>query len=216
MTDVVKSPLQVARSRLDGTYEIDPWGYDRDLVDLLDPFLAVGFRVEVVGAERIPVGGPVALVTNRRVGVSEPLALGRGIRRATGRRVRFLGIPDVAPAGPALRRLGGAVGRPEEMGSLLRAGHTVALPLGRRLWPRRVAGTLAPEALAPALREGAAIVPVAIVGRELLPWWRLIVAEPVPLPDSTGPLALAELADRAQAAVQELLDEAFPPRWLLG
>ena len=34
------------------------------------------------------------LVANRRFGLSEPFVLARGVRRATGRRVRFLGIPD--------------------------------------------------------------------------------------------------------------------------
>ena len=78
-----------------------------------------------------------------------------------------------------------------------------------------MAGALAPEALAPALDLGVPVVPVALVGRELLGRWRVLVGEPLPPPAGPGPLALAELAEAAHDSVQGLLDEAFPPRWLL-
>jgi hypothetical protein len=155
------------------------------------------------------------LVSNRRVGISEPLVLARGIRRTTNRRVRFLGIPDVPLAGPALRRIGGAVDRPAELRTLLRAGHPVAVPLTRRLYPRRLGGALDPEALVPALELGVPVLPVAVIGRELLRNWKVFVGEPVSHPDIPGPLGLAEMAERVEAGVQSLLDEAFPPRWLL-
>ena len=205
----------LVRRRLAGTYVVDEWGYDGDLVDLLDPVVGLRFHVEVEGAELVPDGGPVVLVANRRFGVSEPLVLARGIRRSTGRRIRFLGIPDVSPLGPVLRRIGGAVHRPAELASLLRAGHAVALPMSRRLHPRRIAGGIDPEQLVPALDAAVPILPVALVGREWSPRWRVHVGEPVEHPTARGPLALAELAERVEAGVQALLDEAFPPRWFV-
>ena len=211
----MKSPVEVVRSRVSGRYEIDPWGYDRDLVELLDPVLSLRWSVTVDGAEHVPATGPFVLVANRRIGASEPLVLARGVRRATDRRVRFLGIPDVPVAGALLRRIGGAVDRPAELRTLLRAGHPVAVPLARRLYPRRIAGSLDPEVLVPALELGVPILPVAVIGRELLRRWRVALGEPVPHPTHLGPLGLAEVAERVEAGVQALLDEAFPPRWLL-
>jgi hypothetical protein len=41
------------------------------------------------------------------------------------------------------------------------------------------------------------------------------IGAPVPHPDVHGPLGLAEMAERVEAGVQSLLDEAFPPRWLI-
>jgi hypothetical protein len=211
----VKSPVDVVRARVSGQYEIDPWGYDSDLVELLDPVMSLRWRVDVDGTEHVPAEGPFVLVANRRVGVSEPLVLARGIRRATNRRVRFLGVPDVPVAGPLLRRVGGAIARPAELRTLLRAGHPVAVPLSRRLYPRRIAGELDAEVLVPALELGVPVLPVALIGREALRRWRIVVGEPVPHPEVHGPLGLAEMAERVEEGVQSLLDEAFPPRWLL-
>ncbi len=211
----MKSPVDVVRSRWRGDYEVDPWGYDSDLVELLDPVLALRWHVDVDGAEHVPADGAFVLVSNRRIGASEPLVLARGIRRATNRRVRFLGIPDVPLAGPMLRRIGGAVDRPAELRTLLRAGHPVAVPLSRRLYPRRVAGEIGAEELVPALDLDVPVLPVAVIGRELLRNWRVSIGAPVPHPDVHGPLGLAEMAERVEAGVQSLLDEAFPPRWLI-
>ena len=216
MTPTTLSPLEVLRHRWSGDYPVDEWGYDRELVDLFDPIMALRWRVEVTGDEHLPADGPVVLVANRRAGIDEPLVLARGIRRATGRRVRFLGIPDVAPFGPALRRIGGAVARPAELAALLRAGQVVVLPLSRRWRQRRVAGGIDPATLAPALDLDVPIVPVGLAGSELFGRWRVLVGPPVPKPDGKGPLALAEVSEAARDGVQALLDEAHPPRWLLG
>jgi hypothetical protein len=199
--------------RLRGDFELDEWGADPELVDLVNPLVAPFLRVTVEGAGHLPSSGPAVLVANRRVGAVEPFVLLRGVRLATGRRARFLGIPDVAPLGPVLRRLGGAVDRPHELAGLLRAGHLVGIPLGP--WVRKPlrAGALAAEAVAPALEMDVPVIPVAVVGGEITGRWDVIIGEPVSRPTTHGPLALAELADAARAGVQALLDEAFPPRW---
>lgn len=199
--------------RLRGEFEVDQWGADPDFVDMLAPISGVFVRVRVEGTRHIPADGPAVVVANRRIGVLEPFILLRGIREATGRRARFLGIPDVAPVGPLLRRFGGAVNRPDELASLLRAGHLAALPLGPGLRKPLRAGVLAPESLAPALSMNVPVIPAAVVGGELTGRWDVLIGEPVPRPRARGPLALAELADEARSGVQALLDEAFPPRW---
>lgn len=200
--------------RVRGDFDIDEWGHDPELVGAVAPLLR--FRTEVTAAH-VPDSGPAVIVANRRSGVCEPFVLMRAVRQRTGRLLRFLGIPDVAPLALPLRRLGGAVDDPHELRGLLRAGHLVALPLGPTFRKPLRAGNLDPRSLAPALELGVAVIPAAVVGGELTGRWRVHIGSPVPHPSGPPtPLALAELADSARAGVQELLDEAFPPRWFLG
>lgn len=201
------SATGIVRRRFDGTNDIDPWGLDLDLVDLLSPAFAVRWSIEVQWPDRIPSKGPAVLVHNRVVGVSEPVVLARGIRRATGRPVRTAGLVDRAPVASLGRALGAVVDRPEELTAVLRSGALVGLPLDRDLRPRR-AGGLSPEALAPALGTGAAVIPVALVGREVGRRWRVLVGEAIDHPPGQGPLAVADLVDAARAGVQDLIDSA--------
>jgi hypothetical protein len=61
------------------------------------------------------------------------------------------------------------------------------------------------------LATGAEVLPVAVTGRETGRRWRLVVGPPIEHPTSRGPLAAEELAERARAGVQALLDDEFPP-----
>src|SRR5688572_26909507 len=108
----------LVRRRFRGSYEIDPWGLDHDLVELASPLWSLRYGIDVDHADRLPEEGPALLVANRRLGLSEPFVLSRGVRLATGRHVRCVGVPDVAPVGPALRRLGGVLARPDEVAGL--------------------------------------------------------------------------------------------------
>jgi hypothetical protein len=204
------SPAVFARRRFDGTHHVDEWGLDPDIVELVSPLVGLRWSVEAQWPERIPSTGPAVLVHNRAIGVSEPVVLARGVRRATGRHVRTAGLIDLAPIATVGRTLGAVVDRPDELTGLLRAGHLVGLPLGRDIRPRR-AGGLAASALAPALATGAPVVPVALVGREVGRRWRLLVGAPIAHPPGRGPLAVADLVDAARAEVQALLDSAFAP-----
>ncbi len=105
------SEQSLLRRRLDGSYTVDEWGLDTDLVQMVSPLLAIRWHVVVENAEQLPAVGPALLVFNRRVGWSEPFVVSRGIRHAIGRYVRVTGAPDVAPIGPALRRLGAVLAR---------------------------------------------------------------------------------------------------------
>ncbi len=154
-------PLELVRRRLVGSFTVDEWGLDRDLVEMADDVLRLRFSVSVdeLGPE-IPEG-PALLVTNRRFGWSEPIVVAQAVRRVWGRSARFAGIPDIAPFGPALRRLGGVLARPDEVAGLLRAGHTVLIGCDRM--PRRPerAGEVSPALVAPAVELDVPVVPVA-------------------------------------------------------
>src|SRR5580765_6190397 len=134
------SETSLLRRRFDGAYTVDEWGLDTELVQLVSPAFAVRWHVLVDGADALPTDGPALLVFNRRFGLSEPFVVSRGIRQATGRYVRVTGAPDIAPVGPALRRLGAVLARPDEVGGLLRSDHLVAIGLEPSPRCRQLAG----------------------------------------------------------------------------
>ncbi|QXC59259.1 hypothetical protein KSP35_12665 [Aquihabitans sp. G128] len=207
--------LALLQRRARGEFDIDEWGLDPDLVALADPIFAARWDIEVSSAEQLPAVGGAVLVCNRRFGISEPWVLARGVRQATGRFVRTVGVPDVAPVGPFVRRFGGVLDRTDEIAGLLRAGQLVGLPTSRSLRSRVDAGTLEVARLEAALATGAPVVPVALVGRETGRAWRIAIGEPVAIPAAGGPLAAAELAETTRHAVQTLLDDALPASWWL-
>ena len=195
------SEQSLLRRRLDGSYTVDEWGLDTDLVQLVSPLLAIRWQVVVDGHEHLPSAEPALLVFNRRVGWSEPFVVSRGIRQATGRYVRVTGAPDIAPVGPALRRLGGVLARPDEVGGLLRSDQLVAVGLEPSLRHRQLAGAAPAALLAPALAVGADVLPVAVLGREIGRTWRLVIGPPVDSPTTRGPLAAEELGRPRRAPV---------------
>jgi hypothetical protein len=167
---------------------IDGWAFDARVAAVLDPLTALRWPVRVSGAESIPPSGPTVVVLARGLDPGAPLAVTVALRRATGRPGRFLGVPDLAPVGPLLRRIGGAVARPEELAGLLRAGHLVVLPLRRALRPGAV--PLDDDDLVPAVDAGATVVPAALVGAGWRRAWTLELAPPV-VRRGAGPAALA-------------------------
>jgi len=203
------------RRRAAGAFDIDEWGLDPELVALADPVMALRWDIDVTGAERLPVVGGAVLVCNRRLGVSEPWVMARGVRQATGRFVRTIGVADVAPVGPFLRRFGGVLDRTDEIAGLLRAGQLVGLTMARHVRTRERTGRLEVEQLEASLATGTPVVPVALVGREWGRTWKVVIGEPVAPPVAAGPLAATELAETTRSAVQALLDDALPSsRWL--
>ena len=203
---------QVQR-RAHGTFAIDEWGLDPELVALANPVFALRWDIDVRGADHLPTVGGAVLVFNRRFGISEPWVVARGIRQATGRFVRTVGVPDVAPVGPFVRRFGGVLDRTDEIAGLLRSGQLVGLPMSRDLRSRERVGHLEVERLEAAIETGCPVVPVALVGRELGRSWQIVVGEPLPPTVDGGPLAAVELAEATQEAAQILLDESLPTNW---
>lgn len=199
--------------RARGAFAVDEWGLDPELVALADPLIGLRWEIAVEGADALPAVGGAVLVFNRRVGISEPWVLARGIRQACGRFVRTVGVPDVVPIGPVLRRFGGVLDRTDEIAGLLRAGQLVGLPMTRGLRSRETVGSLDAERLEAAIDTGAPVVPVALVGREVGRSWRIVVGEPLAPATHGGPLAAAELAEDTARATQVLLDESLPTSW---
>jgi hypothetical protein len=115
----------LAARRVQGTFPIDPWGLDVDLLTMLAPLTPLRWSITVTGDDVLDTG-PALLVAPRRLAApTEPVLIAAAVMRATGRPLRVLGVPDIAPIGPMLRRLGGVVDHPAEAAGLLRAGHLV-------------------------------------------------------------------------------------------
>lgn len=207
--------LELVRRRVAGSFTVDEWGLDRDAVELVEPLARLRWSVSADTTRCPPPQGAALVVVNRRFALTEPVVTALGLRSLWHRPVRFVGIPDVAPLGPALRRVGGALARPDEVRGLLRAGHVVlaaCAPMPRR--PQR-AGVVPVDLVETAMAEGVAVVPVAALGREWGRAWRVHAGAPLAPAPGQGPLAVVEHADAVRAAVQELLDELEPPRWPL-
>lgn len=198
------------RRRLAGDFEVDPWGLDRDVVEAAAPLARLRWSIDVSG--RPLPDGPALLVFNRRFGLSEWVIVSEAVRQETDRNLRVVGLPDVPVVGPTMRRFGAVLDHPEEVASLLRDGAVVGVPLGLEVRYRHRAGSLAPDAVAPAVATGVPVVPVVAVGREVGRAWRVVVGEPLPPPERDDPLSLVRLAEQTQAAVQSLLDSTIPPR----
>lgn len=120
-----RSLATVARRRADGSFDTDAWGLDADLVSVLGRLLpTVGVRT--IGAGRVPDGPALLLWRGSSLGWVHVAA---GVGSATGRPVRFTGMPDIAPVSAVLRRLGGVGGDVADLRGLLRLGNLVAMRL---------------------------------------------------------------------------------------
>jgi len=194
---------------------VDAWGLDPEVADVVRWAATMIIRLTLAGPGVLPAEGPCVVVVNRRFGLVEPFVALRAVHDAVGRRARFLGMAP-GPLDTMWRRVGGAVDRPEELAGLLRAGEMVLVPLAVERRSRRRAGSLSADRLGPALDLGVPVVPLALIGSELSGRWTALVGEPVPRPTGHSPLSQFDLATGAVAAVQFLLDEAFPPRWLFN
>jgi hypothetical protein len=199
------------RRRISGRYAVDEFGGDPHLMDVFLP-LTRPIRVQVEHGDRIPRRGAALLVSNRGLGVVEPVVLGAAVRQAVQRRLRVIGAPEVPVLGPALRKLGAIGYRPDDVAAMLRAGHLAAAPLGHT-WIREGLGE-PPRALVVATL-GFPVIPMAIrpagpLGLPIL-GWRVSVGEPLLPPEGThldDLLAAAELAEEVRRAVGVLLDES--------
>jgi 1-acyl-sn-glycerol-3-phosphate acyltransferase len=204
----VSTLSDVVRRRIDGSYVVDEWGFDPDFVALLAPLLGARWQISVNGSEHIPGEGAAVLVANRRLGMSEPFAVASAVWQATGRIVRVLGVPDIAPIGPVLRRMGAVQDRPDELAGVLRAGQLALVFLDRQLRMGARVGQIGRDAMVPAVELGVPVLPVAVTGRELSRSWRVQVGTPVVARTATGagPLAVAETIDAVRAEIQEIID----------
>jgi 1-acyl-sn-glycerol-3-phosphate acyltransferase len=170
--------------RVLGEYEVDEFGHDPDLVEhvlapLLRPLYRHWWRVETRGLEHVPDSGP-ALVVGNHAGTlpfdALMVALALLDEHPAHRTLRMLAADlafDLPVVAPLARKSGNTLACAEDATRLLEAGELVGV------WPEGYKGLGKPYReryqlqrfgrggfVEVALRTGAPIVPVAVVGSE--------------------------------------------------
>ena len=169
--------------RLEGANEDDEWGFDEDFADLVEPFFGFLYdrwwRVSVEGAQRVPAHGRALLVSNH-AGIlpwdATMISVALLREHPLPRHPRFLVLNwafDLPWISSFIRRVGGVVASPYNALRLLEQDQLVAVfpegvkgtgkPFGQRYRLQRFGRGGFVEI---ALRAGAPIVPVAVVGSE--------------------------------------------------
>lgn len=178
------SVLAFMRRRLTGAYEIDEFGFDRELTELVllplvRPLYQRYWRVATVGIEHVPAETSALLVANHsgtlpfdavmtKVALLDDHPAHRHLRLLAADLA--LGLPAV---GPLARKSGNTLAHDDDAARLLSSGELVGV------WPEGFKGVGKPYRdryklqrfgrggfVEVALRTGAPIVPVAIVGAE--------------------------------------------------
>jgi 1-acyl-sn-glycerol-3-phosphate acyltransferase len=175
--------VSAAMRRLAGDYEEDEWGFDAEFVEAVEPFFDFLYdrwwRVKTTGVENVPAHGRALLAANH-AGImpwdAAMMSVGLMREHPLPRQPRFLVLNwamDLPYVSVAIRRMGGVVASPHNAVRLLESDQLVAA------FPEGVKGTGKPYAeryslqrfgrggfVEIALRTGAPIVPVAVVGSE--------------------------------------------------
>jgi 1-acyl-sn-glycerol-3-phosphate acyltransferase len=231
----VAAGLAFLRRRLAGDYEVDEFGFDPELTEnVLYPPLRLlyrrWFRTELIGAHHLPSPGAGLVVANHSGTIAlDALMLTVGIHDASraGRQLRLLGADFVfrAPVVSELaRKSGGTLACNPDAERLLRAGELVGV------FPEGVKGVGKPYReryklqrfgrggfVSAALRTGAPIIPVAIVGAEeiypkigdIRPLARLLGLPYFPVTPTfpwLGPLGLIPLPSKWLIEIGEPID----------
>jgi 1-acyl-sn-glycerol-3-phosphate acyltransferase len=231
-----RDTLQRLLDRIEGDSEEDEWGFDEGFADLVEPFFGFLYdrwwRVKVVGADRVPAHGRALLASNHAGilpwdGTMISLALLR--EHPLPRHPRFLVLNwafDLPWISVFIRKVGGVVASPYNALRLLEQDELVAV------FPEGVKGTGKPFAeryqlqrfgrggfVEIALRAGAPIVPVAVVGSEEIypklgdvpPLARLIGAPFFPVTPTfpwLGPLGVVPLPSKWRIEFCEPIETA--------
>jgi 1-acyl-sn-glycerol-3-phosphate acyltransferase len=136
--DEVREALALLGRRLTGDYEIDEFGFDRELTErvflpLVRPVMRRWFRIEWRGFERVPDRGPGLLVANHAGTIPvDALMMKFGVldEHPAHRHVRLLAA-DLAFRTPFIgalaRKSGTTLAGPEDAERLLRAGELVGV-----------------------------------------------------------------------------------------
>jgi 1-acyl-sn-glycerol-3-phosphate acyltransferase len=184
VVDWAQEALEFLARRLLGEYEVDEFGHDPDLVEhvlapLLRPLYRHWWRVETSGLEHVPASGP-ALVVGNHAGTlpfdALMVALALLDEHPAHRSLRMLAADlafDLPIVAPLARKSGNTLACAEDATRLLEAGELVGV------WPEGYKGLGKPYReryqlqrfgrggfVEVALRTGAPIVPVAVVGSE--------------------------------------------------
>ncbi|MDT0442140.1 lysophospholipid acyltransferase family protein [Streptomyces johnsoniae] len=172
------------RRRLSGAYEIDDFGYDRDLTDevlmtVLRPVFERYFRVEVRGMENVPAEGGALLVSNHSGTLPwDGLMLQVAVRdhHPADRHLRLLAadlVFQLPVVNELARKAGHTLACAEDAQELLERGELVGvMPEGFKGIGKPFADRYKLQRfgrggfVATALRAGVPIVPCSIVGAE--------------------------------------------------
>lgn len=208
LTAVRKTAATAAAQQLaQGGGAVDDWGRDPALVAATARLGRLRWRSLVGGHQHLPAGaGGLIVINNRRWSLAAPF-VAITLSETTGRPVRFVGRPDVAPVGALARRLGGLLERPDEVAGALRAGDLVVLAAAPELHPRRV-GRIDHTIVGAAVATATAVYPAAV---STSPWTRGARIEVGAVAKTTrkrrGPLTELELADEVERRISRLLAE---------
>ena len=170
------------RSRVEGDYPVDTFGFDVQLTEavflpLLRPLVRSWFRVELRGAENLPTTGPALLVSNHAGALPlDGMVLHTVVFDEIGRHLRMLGA-DLIFATPfsadLARKTGTTLACPEDAERLLQAGELVSVfPEGFKGLGKRYADRYKLQRfgrggfVSTAVRASVPIIPVSIVGSE--------------------------------------------------
>jgi 1-acyl-sn-glycerol-3-phosphate acyltransferase len=178
-----RETVQRVARRLEGDYPEDEWGFDEEFADLVEPFFGFLYerwwRVKVEGTHNVPAHGRALLAANH-AGIlpwdATMISLALLREHPLPRHPRFMVLNwafDLPWVSVFIRKVGGVVASPYNALRLLEQDHLVAV------FPEGVRGTGKPYGeryrlqrfgrggfVEIALRAGAPIVPVAVVGSE--------------------------------------------------
>ncbi|MFC7726688.1 lysophospholipid acyltransferase family protein [Nocardioides sp. GCM10028917] len=174
--------MAFVRRRLEGDYDVDDYGFDRELTErffmaALRPIAEKWFRLEVRGLENIPAEGGALVVSNHSGTVPiDGLMTMLTVHDHAGRFLRPLGADLVfkLPLVSSLARKGGAtLACTEDAERMLSGGELVGV------WPEGFKGIGKPYSeryklqrfgrggfVSAALRTGVPIIPLSVVGAE--------------------------------------------------
>lgn len=177
----VAETVATLRRRLSGDYEVDAFGLDPQVLDLLsslvEPLAESWFRLQVRGLENIPADGGALLVANHSGTVPvDGLITGYAVHKYSGRSIRPLGADLVFRlpyVGQIARKMGATLACAEDAERLLTTGELAAV------WPEGFKGVGKPFSeryklqrfgrggfVSSAMRAQVPIIPVSIVGAE--------------------------------------------------
>ncbi|MBC7630829.1 lysophospholipid acyltransferase family protein [Aeromicrobium sp.] len=173
--------LATIRKRLSGDYEVDEFGFDPQITEVMiaaiEPLAEKWFRLEVRGIENIPTEGGALLVANHSGTVPiDGMITGYAVKKYAGRNLRPLGADLVFSlpfVGQVARKVGVTLACQEDTERLLTTGELAGV------WPEGFKGIGKPFAeryklqrfgrggfVSSAMRAQVPIVPVSIVGAE--------------------------------------------------
>lgn len=176
--------LSFLRRRITGDYDVDEFGFDRDLTDNvllppLRPLYEKWFRVETIGMHHVPATGAALIVANHSGTVAvDALMTGLAVHddHPARRHLRLLGadlVFELPFVGSMARKSGHTLACNPDAERLLRSGELVGVyPEGFKGIGKNFADRYKLQRfgrggfVSAALRTGAPIIPCSIVGAE--------------------------------------------------